>query len=407
MRQLDFEIGTLLTNIEASRSLREKWLETLEEKLFLVGASLGEQQGFSGNLVDRTTETIRAFWRLPSDVRSSILDEPLFCDAVQRLLDLIAGTEYIKDKSEDLANALALLGSLILESYLRHGAKFSIDEPINIYCRANGGIELPNRPERLRLGSALHEGWHRITCGGSGLLTIEDTSTQYEVDRDVAWEGAEPVTFRGGIRLENGSWYRRAVGDFLTDEQYADPYDDATNGQFNRGIEILSARAPRVFDDLLVHAKVIVPTCADASTGFSLDTCRAAMFINLEEQMVDTVDHMVHEAGHNKLDTVNDLYPLLQPEDAGLFPSPWRQDPRPMEGIVHGAYVFTLVGHTFAKMMQEDSDLAALSVRVDLYKDQVAEALETINANAQFTNAGQEFFNALWAWHEQLGYENV
>ncbi|MFD0712767.1 aKG-HExxH-type peptide beta-hydroxylase [Paenibacillus sp. GCM10027626] len=79
-------------------------------------------------------------------------------------------------------------------------------------------------------------------------------------------------------------------------------------------------------------------------TGFSLNHLRGAIFITSENNVLETIDHLVHENGHNKLDILNDLHPLIEPSSQeDLYPSPWRTDLRPMEGLLHGAYVFTLV----------------------------------------------------------------
>ncbi|MFJ6675555.1 aKG-HExxH-type peptide beta-hydroxylase [Actinosynnema sp. NPDC091369] len=47
---------------------------------------------------------------------------------------------------------------------------------------------------------------------------------------------------------------------------------------------------------------------------------------------------LVHEAQHSKLVAVMDLFALVQPGGDAVFYAPWREDPRPAAGLLHGTY---------------------------------------------------------------------
>ena len=47
---------------------------------------------------------------------------------------------------------------------------------------------------------------------------------------------------------------------------------------------------------------------------------------------------MIHEFQHAKLGAVLDMTDLHDPHDTRLFEAPWRQDPRPLEGLLQGTY---------------------------------------------------------------------
>jgi uncharacterized protein len=47
---------------------------------------------------------------------------------------------------------------------------------------------------------------------------------------------------------------------------------------------------------------------------------------------------LIHEFQHVKLGAILDLYDLYDPADSRLFPMPWRDDPRPLEGLLQEAY---------------------------------------------------------------------
>jgi uncharacterized protein len=54
---------------------------------------------------------------------------------------------------------------------------------------------------------------------------------------------------------------------------------------------------------------------------------------------------VLHEFQHVKLYALLDMYQLLDPEYRGLLRVPWRTDPRPAEGALHGTYAFLALTH--------------------------------------------------------------
>lgn len=49
---------------------------------------------------------------------------------------------------------------------------------------------------------------------------------------------------------------------------------------------------------------------------------------------------LVHESRHGVLNLMHDVSPLYQPGSGFVTYSPWRDDPRPIEGLLHGVYAF-------------------------------------------------------------------
>ncbi len=47
---------------------------------------------------------------------------------------------------------------------------------------------------------------------------------------------------------------------------------------------------------------------------------------------------LVHEAQHSKLVALTDLFALVEPTPDAVFYAPWREDPRPAAGLLHGTY---------------------------------------------------------------------
>ena len=67
---------------------------------------------------------------------------------------------------------------------------------------------------------------------------------------------------------------------------------------------------------------------------------------------------LVHELQHTKLNALLDLVVLHTRDDAELTYAPWRDDPRPLTGLLHGIYAFTSTvefWHTQRKHVPEDA----------------------------------------------------
>lgn len=51
-------------------------------------------------------------------------------------------------------------------------------------------------------------------------------------------------------------------------------------------------------------------------------------------------ESILHEAMHLKLTLIENIVPLIVPDAKGLYFSPWRDEPRPARGVLHGLFVF-------------------------------------------------------------------
>jgi len=79
------------------------------------------------------------------------------------------------------------------------------------------------------------------------------------------------------------------------------------------------------------------------------------------------------------------------------YSSPLRQDARPMEGLVHAAYVlarmhYCLASLTSSGLLTTDERKKALS-EMERHHDRFSNALEIIQQNARFTAVGAAIFN--------------
>ena len=88
-------------------------------------------------------------------------------------------------------------------------------------------------------------------------------------------------------------------------------------------------------------------------------------------------ESILHEAMHLKLTLIENVLPLIQPGATGLFFSPWREEKRPAQGVIHGLFVFRAVWdylNLIAQAFESDQVLDHIYTR----KEQIAFEFEQI-----------------------------
>ncbi|MFE2143911.1 HEXXH motif domain-containing protein [Streptomyces sp. NPDC059456] len=104
---------------------------------------------------------------------------------------------------------------------------------------------------------------------------------------------------------------------------------------------------------------------------------------------------LVHEVQHGKLTALADVLTLHTADRTPRHWAPWRSDPRPLEGLLHGAYAhLALAGYWQRAALYGARGAWAQHARI---RAQVAAVLPTLHRDAQLTTAGREFTAAMAA----------
>lgn len=128
--------------------------------------------------------------------------------------------------------------------------------------------------------------------------------------------------------------------------------DDAWN--------LLVRLAPDAAESISAGVTSIVPLVESQRGLFASSTSRdsfGAIAMTMPGNGLVLADTLIHEFHHSKLNAILDLVPLIADSPGELFYSPWRDDPRPMSGVLHGAYAFLGVAD-FARRHRSSPDNA-------------------------------------------------
>jgi uncharacterized protein len=107
---------------------------------------------------------------------------------------------------------------------------------------------------------------------------------------------------------------------------------------------------------------------------------------------------VVHEVQHVKLGAVMDLYTLVDHRDERRFPVGWREDPRPLEGVLQGAYAHLAVTELWRIRAENASGRAAERTATTTHarlQRQTREAIAVLLGSGSLTALGER-------WVEQM-----
>lgn len=86
---------------------------------------------------------------------------------------------------------------------------------------------------------------------------------------------------------------------------------------------------------------------------------------------------LIHETQHSVLNGLLDLVDLFDPSEQGLVYSPWRADPRPVRGLLHGCYAFLAVAEFWAREQTAGAEPRA-AFELARTRIQLRQALDTL-----------------------------
>jgi HEXXH motif-containing protein len=143
---------------------------------------------------------------------------------------------------------------------------------------------------------------------------------------------------------------------------------------------------------------VIVPlvprTDLDSATSPAAFGAVATSVPPSTESMAET---LVHEFQHTKLCGLMDMLPLIEPTSERGY-APWREDPRPLGGILQGAYAFAGIVRFWdvqRRLKTEHDDILRASVLYERWRQAIELTMGTLLESGLLTAAGIEFVTAL------------
>jgi uncharacterized protein len=162
-----------------------------------------------------------------------------------------------------------------------------------------------------------------------------------------------------------------------------------------QGWEVLAAGHPAVAAEVAAAFSVIVPLRRSVHGHLSSsgpDTF-GALAMSKPPDPVTCACTLTHELQHMKLCAVLDVVHLTEPDDGRRYYAPWRDDPRPIGGLMQGAYAHVGVTEFWRRQRQLTGGAARSKAdgQFALWKAGTTRVIDTLLASDHLTASGMDF----------------
>jgi uncharacterized protein len=300
-------------------------------------------------------------------------------------------------------------------------------------------IELPDSGPVVSLpslGVALPPGRAGSRRGGSGGGGSKGDTVTVRVGRDGAdvRAGGGRVRIPGEPGTDAGGWIGipplaaeaggRRIELFFDDlDPYRFPGMTTADGLRERdlgpwrdrltdGWRLLVRHHPGVAAEVEAAITVLTPLSGRSGVGLSATSREAfgcaAMSLPADGRAMAVT--LTHELQHAKLAALMDLFRLTTETPGRRFYAPWRPDPRPLSGLLHGAYAHTGVAAFWNRQRGcEDDPAAALSAHTEfaLWREASTEVARFLMGSGLLTAPGRTLVAGMLRTLDRLAAEPV
>jgi len=257
----------------------------------------------------------------------------------------------------------------------------TIDHPdAEAVLEARGGrLDVTVGSRRLRLPTTSAPGWspaHTIQDGALHLL-VDDQHPGRDCFREPPAPPLPEPVFRRWHDLITAAW------------------------------RLLSRVAPQPAGRVAQGVRVIVPLADPPhgiDTSISCVEALGAVATTTPSDPALFAVTLVHEWSHSLLNGMLSFVDLHEPATAlsASYLAPWRPDPRPISGILHGTFAFLAVAETWQALLADDSTAERAAAELALHRLRLAEALALLPAAPELTAQGRRFVEILRRRHAAL-----
>jgi uncharacterized protein len=173
---------------------------------------------------------------------------------------------------------------------------------------------------------------------------------------------------------------------------------------WQRWRQALAAAARQLADEVPAYAAVmgaglrsVVPMHPAAAGSRRSGTARdafGALALALPYHVDLLGELLVHEMQHVKLTALCDLFDLFDRSDATLFPVPWRQDDRPVEGLLHGTYAHLAIADLWWARSTRTPGGQARQLFL-MYRSWAEKGIDALLSTSALTANGRRFVNGM------------
>jgi HEXXH motif-containing protein len=180
---------------------------------------------------------------------------------------------------------------------------------------------------------------------------------------------------------------------------------DAVNGwqrQLDDAWQLLVEQHRHYAEAIAAGLVALVPLAVDRSTrGVNATSMDAfgAMLVNPPPDGEGLAVALVHEFQHGKLGALLDLVRLHDDSSEARYYAPWRDDPRPLGGLLHGAYAFMGVTDFWRvqRRLEGNENSAFAEFEFARWRERVNRVITVLGSSGRLTSPGERFLAGMRA----------
>ncbi|MET0416277.1 MAG: HEXXH motif-containing putative peptide modification protein [Actinoplanes sp.] len=170
---------------------------------------------------------------------------------------------------------------------------------------------------------------------------------------------------------------------------------------------LLSEVAPVTARQVAQGIRVLVPLTVPPHGEDTSVSCAEALGAIATTPPPDPVHFaatLVHEWSHTLLNGMLGFVSLHEPVTtrSSAYFAPWRPDPRPISGVLHGTFAFLAITELWRALLAYDGVASRAAAELALRRLQLAEVLATLPAAPELTAQGRRFVHILQQRHAAL-----
>ena len=360
-------------------------LNAQRSKHFLLLRRVVDLARSSGNveadLAQRAYDQLAAFQDVDPGAVEAVVRHPAVGAWARQALDSLVAAER--------GNELSWVSTVVAAAAIRAHIPFSAELP-----PVEGRTMFPS------LGRAVaRSGSVRVI--GSGVVEVDGVPLPDDLSTETAnWQGLRRLSAKTrGQRIElvvdDLDPYRAPGVENLGDRLDA---TEVARWQtvLDEAWDLLVREHAAVAEEVATMIRVVTPLRPPPGNHISATSRHAfgAILLSTPPDAVALAVTMAHEVQHAKLSALLDLIPMTVQDDDRLFYAPWREDPRPIYGLLQGAYAFLGVAGFWLQHGRLSGEEAAF-VEFARWLAAVRLVVDTLSTCGGLTDAGTVFVSGM------------
>ena len=302
------------------------------------------------------------------------------------------------------------LSCLAATAALRANRDFEIEVPVldgMVYLPTLGSVPLRTPGMRTARIQSLGHGHVAVVAGEESIRIPQGGETTAPGWRPVRQLQASAQGIELRVWLEDTGPFRGPPGLLLASPL---PQDQVTRWEnvLRSAWRLLVRRHPEHAEAISTGLRVLTPLTArseGASTSVTAADAFGAVLLTPPSHAESLALTLLHESQHGKLAALHHLVPLHNGDSRARWYARWRDDPRPLNGLLQGAYAHLgVAGFWHEAMRSGDAALPSMAAEELVYWcDAVDEALDQLSSSGALTHAGTCFIAGMAGALAQLG----